>query len=342
MCLLFKLQTPEVNLEITKLIAKALNGDCSPAELEQLNAWRAAAIENEMEYLQYVSIWEDSLSGYQEQPALTAEQSWRSFSARIKRQPPSQSAVKHWIYRPYYLVRIAAAVTILIIAGIYLSRDTAFKGEFQTTHADRLVTLPDGSLVHLASESYIKAMPLQNGKIRMVNLEGQAHFEVASDQEKPFIVVAGDLTVEVVGTDFYVAYLPGSVKKIVEVNHGKVKLKVPGNSNSVLLEAGDRAEWYERNGELLLPKVIDRNNWLWHTGELLFSKSSLSEVIQVFNDQYNADIKIMNKDLRDCQYTGRIKSKTVSEALEILAISFNFEVKHSQHRQYTLVGGSCK
>lgn len=324
------------------MIAKALNGECNPAELEQLNAWRSTTHENEMEYLQYVSIWEDSLFGHQEQPALPVEQSWSSFSEKIKEDPSSRPALKQRIFNPYYLIRIAAAVTILILAGIYLSRDTAFTAEFHTTTADRLVTLPDGSLVHLAPESFIKAVPQVNSKIRMVNLEGQAHFEVVSDQKKPFIVVAGDLTVEVVGTDFYVAHLPGSMKKIVEVNHGKVQLKVPGNSNSVFLEAGDRAEWYEENGELLLPKEIDRNNWSWHTGVLLFSKSALSEVIQVFNDHYNADIKIMNKDLAGCQYTGRISSKTVGEALEILAVSYNFEVQHSQHLQYALVGGRCK
>lgn len=342
MCLLFNLQTPEVNLEITILITKALNGECSQDELEQLNVWRTKAPENEMEYLQYVTVWEDALLGHQEQPVLTAEQSWSSFSGKIKGHPSSRPAEKHWIIKPYNLVRIAAAVTFLIIAGFYLTRDTDFTAEFRTSTADRLVTLPDGSMVHLAPESFIKAASQQNGKIRLVNLEGQAHFEVAPDQEKPFVVVAGDVTVEVVGTDFYVAHQPGNVKKIVEVNHGKVQLKVPGNMQAVLLEAGDRAEWNEKEGVLHLPKEIDRNNWSWHTGVLLFSKSALSEVIQVFNDHYKADITILNKDLAGCKYTGRISSISVDEALEILAVSFNFEIQHSVHLQYALVGGRCK
>ena len=67
------------------------------------------------------------------------------------------------------------------------------------------ITLPDGTIVHLNSESKLTYTPEFNGKLREVSLEGEAFFEVTPNKEKPFIVKTSFFDVEVLGTSFNVS-----------------------------------------------------------------------------------------------------------------------------------------
>ena len=64
--------------------------------------------------------------------------------------------------------------------------------------------LPDGSKVWLNSESSIRYPVSFSNKERKVFVTGETFFEVAKDKTKPFRVVAGDVTVEALGTQFNV------------------------------------------------------------------------------------------------------------------------------------------
>lgn len=90
------------------------------------------------------------------------------------------------------------------------------------------ITLPDGTIVHLNSESKLTYTPDFNGKLREVVLEGEAFFEVTPNKEKPFIVKTSVFDVEVLGTSFNVSVY--NDENIVEtaLMEGKVKLTMQG------------------------------------------------------------------------------------------------------------------
>ena len=67
-----------------------------------------------------------------------------------------------------------------------------------------LFTLHDGSIVWLNSESKFVYPEAFSGDERRVQLEGEAYFEVQEDKSKPFIVQAGAINIEVLGTHFNV------------------------------------------------------------------------------------------------------------------------------------------
>ncbi|MDP4265047.1 MAG: FecR family protein [Bacteroidota bacterium] len=93
------------------------------------------------------------------------------------------------------------------------------------------VILPDGSKVWLNSESSIR-YPSSFDSIRTVTVTGETFFEVAKDPNHPFIVSAGGINVQALGTKFNInAYaneagtsttlVEGSVK-VSDVNHVKI------------------------------------------------------------------------------------------------------------------------
>lgn len=108
-------------------------------------------------------------------------------------------------------------------------------------------TLRDGSTAHLEGGSYLRAC--LNNKERIVELRGQARFNVASDASWPFVVRTGNASVRVLGTVFDVHASPGVTR--VAVREGTVLLtaggtmKGPGSSSMMpterLLRAGERA-----------------------------------------------------------------------------------------------------
>ena len=83
------------------------------------------------------------------------------------------------------------------------------------------ITLVDGSVIQLNTDSHIQVNYEKNQR-SIVLMAGEAHFEVAKDPSRPFVVKAGDGMVRAVGTAFTVRINPEALKVIV--TEGKVAL----------------------------------------------------------------------------------------------------------------------
>jgi len=99
-------------------------------------------------------------------------------------------------------------------------------------------TLPDGSVVELRAGAEI-AVDF-SGTLRRVELRrGEAHFQVAKNPARPFVVVAGRVEVRAVGTAFAVEFAARDVG--VLVTEGKVSVAVPTAADAAT-HAGAAAE----------------------------------------------------------------------------------------------------
>jgi transmembrane sensor len=86
----------------------------------------------------------------------------------------------------------------------------------------RVMTLDDGSIVHLNSHSKFR-VHMSHERRQIELLEGQALFEVAHDTARPFIVDSGNVSVRAVGTQFDVNQTrAGTVVTVVE---GRVRIE---------------------------------------------------------------------------------------------------------------------
>ena len=67
-----------------------------------------------------------------------------------------------------------------------------------------LITLSDGTRVHLNAETRLTYPVCFSSKERIVQIEGEAYFDVAPDKEHPFIVKTSHTSIRVTGTSFNV------------------------------------------------------------------------------------------------------------------------------------------
>ena len=132
-----------------------------------------------------------------------------------------------------HVIKIAAILLIplLLATGIYyVTKQYQYKiyastqYRMETGKGERAtLVLPDGTKVSLNSESSF-TYPASFGKTdRNVHLEGEAYFEVAHDEELPFIVQAKQTYVKVLGTTFNIHTFPDDDWIETALVNGKVE-----------------------------------------------------------------------------------------------------------------------
>ncbi|MGS2764730.1 FecR family protein [Sinomicrobium sp. M5D2P9] len=145
-------------------------------------------------------------------------------------------------------------------APVIISRDTV--AGRQAVH-----TLPDGTTVTLQSESTLTFPESFRNRIREVELEGEAFFEVAEDKEKPFSVKAGGLTLKVPGTSFNIRAYETEKKTVISVISGKVLVSLENPEQ----EKGKAGQY------LWQVVLVAGEQIVCKTGEKRFIKKKISE-----------------------------------------------------------------
>jgi transmembrane sensor len=144
----------------------------------------------------------------------------------------------------------------------------------------RRVALADGSWITLDTDTRVTVW-LRGARREIALEQGRAHFEVAPDSSRPFVVTAGIASVTAVGTAFDVRHESGALSVILEHGRVKVALGTPG-SRDIDLVPGDRL--ISAPGE---PPRLDRPDLsfllAWRQGRLGFDGETLSSAVAEFN-----------------------------------------------------------
>ncbi|HEY9262414.1 FecR family protein, partial [Chitinophaga sp.] len=132
------------------------------------------------------------------------------------------------------------------------------------------LTLPDGSKVWLNAASSIRyptAFPADN---RTVEVTGEAYFDIAKDENKPFTVAVKGMQVQVLGTTFNVmAYADEEVVKTTLVQ-GAVKINA-----QTLLHPGEQAVLHPSSGKVEVNTADLEETQGWKNGEFYFRETNI-------------------------------------------------------------------
>jgi transmembrane sensor len=150
----------------------------------------------------------------------------------------------------------------------------------------RRVSLADGSIASVNTATRVSVALSQER--RQVRLEdGEAWFQVAHDKARPFIVEAGDVRVQAVGTAFSVRRREGGAD--VLVTEGVVEAWVAGHENErTRISAGSKTFVVDATPSMEVvaaPADIDRQ-LAWRNGELALNGESLAYAASELN-RYN-------------------------------------------------------
>lgn len=151
------------------------------------------------------------------------------------------------------------------------------------------VELADGSVLTLGAGSQVRAA-LSGGDERRVTLEaGEAHFDVAKDPSRPFVVTSGDTQISVLGTVFNVrktqanltiSLLEGRV--LVEQETKNAVLPFLSSTKSVALKPAHTVSVAGGVLERVQPKAIEAMA-TWMNGQLNYQAVPLQDVVADLN-----------------------------------------------------------
>jgi ferric-dicitrate binding protein FerR (iron transport regulator) len=195
------------------------------------------------------------------------------------------------------------------------------------------VILPDRSAVWLnAGSSLSYPTSFAGEKTRVVNLNGEAYFEVEKDRTHPFIVKTNRQSVEVLGTHFDInAYeneasvkttlIEGSVQVMPLIKNTNVK----GTSSSAILQPKQQA--ILTNGSLQVENADLEEALAWINGKFVFRDESLTKIMSQVAQWYDINVKYEN-DVSDLTYWGSVsRTANLSSVLAYLSKTGNVSFK---------------
>lgn len=161
-----------------------------------------------------------------------------------------------------------------------LATVTSDKGQ-QTTY-----TMDDGTSVRLNAGSSLEIYECRD--MRLVKLNGEAFFDVARNEEMPFVVETEKIKVKVLGTRFDVnAY--GDDPSVVLVS-GSVKVQECGEEDWTEIDPGQRYVYNSYTGKKEIMNVEADNYVSWTEGYLKFNSATLEFVFGQLQNYYSVPI----------------------------------------------------
>lgn len=270
------------------------------------------------------------------------ERAWLTFSLMTGKLPLPEVPVIPMRKRMSWM-KYAAAVLMLGAALIALqyflpgSADKASEQHFTVFKAEKGVTkqlrLTDGSLIWLFPGSGMELPDDFNETDRRITLHGKAFFDIAKNPQKPFLVQAGDLTTEVLGTSFEVNTTNKEFMSVM-VKTGMVGIKQKGKELLRLLP--DQQLRYFKNSESFTVSAANaaaQSNWI--SGDLVFDNASLVEIFKTLEQWYGVTIDMNEEKWKDKRISMNIRGQSITQVMELLAFASDF--KFNQKDKYIKV-----
>jgi ferric-dicitrate binding protein FerR (iron transport regulator) len=205
----------------------------------------------------------------------------------------------------------AASVIVILSTGTYVyfsqkgsdrtsemrAREASLTNSFSVPRGEmqKELILSDGSRVWLNAASVLKYPATFAGPERVVELSGEAYFEVAPNPANPFRVLIKDAEVEVLGTDFNVmAYEDEPISRTTLVD-GSVKIE--SGKQSVKLEPGQQAQVpYPSPGAdapiKVLPGIDPKTILAWKDGNFEFDSADVKTIMRSLSRGYNVEVQV--------------------------------------------------
>jgi transmembrane sensor len=190
------------------------------------------------------------------------------------------------------------------------------------------INLSEGTKIWLNSESTLRYPVVFKGNERLVELTGEAYFEVApsfikSGKKRPFFVIANEVKVEVLGTHFNVNNYTDESTTKVTLLEGSVKVisQQPGAAYTAILKPGEQAALAGNS-----PFTIDHSPDLdqvmaWKNGTFYFNGENLEAIMKQLARYYNVEVEYEG-NIPDKKFGGMInRNKNLGEVLSVLELS---------------------
>lgn len=192
------------------------------------------------------------------------------------------------------------------------------------------LTLSDGTKVFLNAASELKYPVEFMGDRRVVDLDGEAYFEVHKDNQRPFVVRTKGEEVCVLGTSFNVNTYGDDGRIYTTLVNGSVRVLSVKNGQEKVLTPGMQGVMNMQTGQLMVREVDVESYVAWREGRFVFRTMTLDLIMQQLQRWYDFEVFYQNLELKDYEFRGVIKrDMDLDKVLSVIKATTNvdFEVK---------------
>ena len=163
------------------------------------------------------------------------------------------------------------------------------------------VTLSEGTKVWLDADSELEYPVFFSGDFREVKLKGNAYFCVTKNNDKPFVVCAGEFSLKVYGTEFNVnAYDLQNIETVL-VN-GSIGFKANESTPERMMEPNELAVSDSRTGLSEIHQVDIYPYIAWKNQNIVFVNERLESIMEKMARWYDVTVFFQDESLKDLRF----------------------------------------
>lgn len=313
------------------ILQRYIKGEASQEEKDAIGTWLDADDKNKQDFLLQRGIYD----------AIIWNSKKEEHSEHLRKKEQT-FVIRRKLVRE--LLKIAAVFLLALgCYSLFLSPKSDMTGAIalQSVHApagERAeITLSDGTKVWLNAKSTL-TFPNQFEKTdRIVELDGEAYFDVTHDENKKFIVKTHLYDIKVFGTEFNVnAYSENNYFETALIN-GSVEVTSDKTGEKIILEPDKRVYTDTESNRLLLADIGQQDQFLWRNGLLYFEDQKVEDILEKLELYYDVTIEVKNTTILTHRYTGKFWTNDgVEQILRVLQLRHNFKYTKENMNKITI------
>lgn len=180
------------------------------------------------------------------------------------------------------------------------------------------LVLADGSEVWLNAASSIKYPTSFDEHQRIVEVTGEAYFEVKHNAAKPFKVVTPKQTVEVLGTHFNINAYADEGAVTTTLLEGSVRVSGQAAKRTVVLKPGQQSTLTPAN-QLAVSAADIESVMDWKQGDFVFKDQSLDEIMRKVTRWYDVEVAFDSERGKELTFSGVVsRQRKLSAVFKML------------------------
>ncbi len=202
-----------------------------------------------------------------------------------------------------------------VVTEEYNKLTTPIGGEYS-------LVLSDGTKVFLNADSELKyPVEFSDGK-RIVDLKGEAYFEVHKDSLRPFVVRVNGAEVTVLGTSFNVNTYGDDGQIYTTLVNGAVRVSSVKNGQAEVLKPGMQSVMDVQSGQLTVREVDVEPYVAWREGRFVFRAMTLDLIMRQLQRWYDFEVFYQNPEMAEKRFGFKLeKYEHVDSLLKILELT---------------------
>ncbi|HET8816779.1 MAG TPA: FecR domain-containing protein [Pseudidiomarina sp.] len=351
-----------IQAQAARFVTRLYSGELTAREERHLQEWRQQSPQHEAEFQAMLATWD--MTGHlfqnpQQRRRPGVRRGWWAAAASI-----ALVGVVSWqlwqASEPVETVTSASPhiVSVSTPDSINLSAPVQFRiteqklesttASYQTQVGEvSHVSLTDGSMLSLNTDTEVEVTFTANLR-HVVLVRGEAFFDVAPDETRPFHIDTGRKLIEVVGTQFNVRKRADETVIKVSVLEGKVAVRAtksettetidqasaaPTETDVTLLTAGDIGA-YSESSEVVTQNQVQAvsSAQSWRRGVFRFDDEPLEHVIREFNRYRERKIVIADASVAELRISGVFHLKNGDNILTALESTLPVQFDRSEQQ----------